>query len=177
MCTNTKQRIADAAEELLCSQSGGKITVQQIMELTQMNRQSFYYHYQDITQVLQRIIDRKFCIPLAFDEGETPESWGRRGLTLLKENKTLVRRISRELGSEKMYAMVLPVIRPQVDRLLPKKAGRDAEQRQLAVDVICHSLLCSVTGLVFQPGNLDVDGTMVRLKAVLAVMGEGERKV
>lgn len=173
MCANTKQRIADAAEELLCSQPGGKITVQQVMELTQMNRQSFYYHYQDIGQVLQRIVERKFCNPLAYQEGESVELWCRRGLTLLKENKTLVRRISRELGSEKMYTLVLPVIRPQVERLLPPDAGRESGKRQLAVDAICHSLLCSVTGLVFQSGSLDVERTMERLKAVLAVLREG----
>ena len=53
MCCNTKQKIADTVEELLCTQPGGRVTVQQVMELTRMNRQSFYYHYLDINTALK----------------------------------------------------------------------------------------------------------------------------
>ena len=56
MCSNTKQRIADAVEELISTQPGSRVTVQQVMELTQMNRQSFYYHYQDLPALLEEII-------------------------------------------------------------------------------------------------------------------------
>ena len=59
MCSNTKQRIADAVEALISTQPGSRVTVQQVMELTQMNRQSFYYHYEDINDVLRLIVCQK----------------------------------------------------------------------------------------------------------------------
>ena len=168
---NTKQRIADAVEKLICAQPGGKITVQQIMELTQMNRQSFYYHYQDVPAVLERIVLRKFCLPMAFNPREDVETWCERGLRLLEENKTLLRRISRELGNAKMYALVAPVVWPQVERLIPVKAGQDLQLRQRAVDSISKGLLCSVTGIIVREQSEDIAESMESLRAVLTVLG------
>lgn len=170
MCNNTKGRIADAVEELICSQPAGKITVQQVMELTQMNRQSFYYHYQDINDVLQRIVTRKFCIPLAFDPAEGVEDWCRRGLALLKENKVLAQRIIRELGDEKIYELARPVVWPQVDRLIPPRIGLDPEVRKTAVDTICHTILCTVSGLVSRKQPICLEDSMANLHAVLTLL-------
>ena len=171
MCNNTKGKIADAVEELICTQPGGKVTVQQVMELTQMNRQSFYYHFQDINDVLRRIVIRRFCVPMEFDPAEDPESWCRRGLNLMKERKTLLRRVSRELGTQQMYTLLTPVFRPQVERLLPSEPGRDRQQRDTAVDAISYSLLCTATGLLLGRERLDVEATMEKLRAVLATLG------
>lgn len=49
---DTKQRIALALHQLMKERPVRKITVQDLMERTQMTRQSFYYHFQDIQDVL-----------------------------------------------------------------------------------------------------------------------------
>lgn len=170
MCCNTKQKIADAVEELICTQPGGRVTVQQVMELTQMNRQSFYYHYQDINDVLRTIVSQKVCEPLSFDPEEDPESWCRRGLTLLKEQKPLLRRISRELGDDQLCALIYVEIRPQVDRLLPARDGQNRAQRDMAVDVISQSVLFSVTGLILRQGSVNVEASMEKFRAVFSVL-------
>lgn len=170
MCCNTKQKIADAVEELICTQPGGRVTVQQVMELTRMNRQSFYYHYQDINDVLRTIVSQKVCEPLSFDPEEDPESWCRRGLTLLKEQKPLLRRISRELGDDQLCALIYVEIRPQVDRLLPARDGQNRAQRDMAVDVISQSVLFSVTGLILRQGSVNVEASMEKLRAVFSVL-------
>lgn len=135
-----------------------------------MNRQSFYYHYEDINDVLRLIVCQKVCEPLAFDPEENPEAWCRRGLTLLKEQKTLLRRISRELGDERMGEMMLLEVRPQVERLLPDRPGQDAEQRSVAVDVICQSVLFYIRGMLLRQGPVNVDDSMERFRAVFAVL-------
>lgn len=170
MCCNTKQKIADAVEELICTQPGSRVTVQQVMELTQMNRQSFYYHYQDINDVLRTIVSQKVCEPLSFDPEEDPESWCRRGLTLLKEQKPLLRRISRELGDDQLCALIYVEIRPQVDRLLPARVGQNRAQRDMAVDVISQSVLFSVTGLILRQGSVNVEASMEKFRAVFSVL-------
>lgn len=170
MCCNTKQKIADAVEELICTQPGGRVTVQQVMELTRMNRQSFYYHYQDINDVLRTIVSQKVCEPLSFDPEEDPESWCRRGLTLLKEQKPLLRRISRELGDDQLCALIYVEIRPQVERLLPARDGQDQVQRDMAVDVISQSVLFSVTGLLLRQGSVNVEASMEKFRAVFSVL-------
>lgn len=170
MCCKTKQKIADAVEELICTQPGGRVTVQQVMELTRMNRQSFYYHYQDINDVLRTIVSQKVCEPLSFDPEEDPESWCRRGLTLLKEQKPLLRRISRELGDDQLCALIYVEIRPQVDRLLPARDGQNRAQRDMAVDVISQSVLFSVTGLILRQGSVNVEASMEKFRAVFSVL-------
>ena len=61
MCTDTKGRIAEAVEQMMQTRPVCKITVQSVMEQTQMKRQSFYYHYQDIYSVLEWIV-RQSCV-------------------------------------------------------------------------------------------------------------------
>ena len=52
MCSDTKGRSAEAVEEMMLVKPVSKITIGSIMEQTQMKRQTFYYHYQDIYSVL-----------------------------------------------------------------------------------------------------------------------------
>ena len=52
MCCDTKQKIAQALRQLMLERPLKKITVQDLMERTQMKRQTFYYHFQDIYDVL-----------------------------------------------------------------------------------------------------------------------------
>ena len=165
MCSNTKQRIADAVEELISTQPGSRVTVQQVMELTQMNRQSFYYHYEDINDVLRLIVCQKVCAPLAFDPEENAETWCRRGLTLLSEQQPLLRRISRELGDERMRELILLEVRPQVERLVPDRA-----QRSVAVDVVCQSVLFCLHGMLLRQEPVNVDDSMERFQALFAVL-------
>ena len=49
MCSDTKEKIAEAVEQMMLTKPVSKITVQSVMEQAQMKRQTFYYHYQDIT--------------------------------------------------------------------------------------------------------------------------------
>ena len=68
MCNDTKRKIAAAVIDMMRTRPVSKITVQQIMEQTQMKRQSFYYHYQDIYDVLEWIVTTDVCGPLQYDE-------------------------------------------------------------------------------------------------------------
>lgn len=67
MCNNTKLKIARALRELMSQRPLAKITVQDLMEGAQMKRQSFYYHFQDIYDVLFWICDRQLGDPLRED--------------------------------------------------------------------------------------------------------------
>ena len=48
MCSDTKEKIAEAVEQMMLTKPVSKITVQSVMEQARMKRQTFYYHYQDI---------------------------------------------------------------------------------------------------------------------------------
>ena len=63
MCSNTKQKIARALKQLMSERPLSKITVQDLMESAQMKRQSFYYHFQDIYDVLGWICEQQLGQP------------------------------------------------------------------------------------------------------------------
>ena len=65
---DTKERIAQTVLEMIRQQPVSKITVQRIMEKTNMKRQSFYYHFKDIYDVLDWSVTRYFCERFAFRE-------------------------------------------------------------------------------------------------------------
>ncbi len=52
MCYSTKRKIAECVKELVRYKEIRKITIHDIMEKTNMSRQSFYYNFKDIYDVL-----------------------------------------------------------------------------------------------------------------------------
>ena len=102
MCSDTKEKIAEAVEQMMLTKPVSKITVQSVMEQARMKRQTFYYHYQDIYSVLEWIVVREICTPLRYDESVSAEDWCMQALTLLRARQPLLRRISPALGREKL---------------------------------------------------------------------------
>lgn len=124
MCSDTKEKIAEAVEQMMLTKPVSKITVQSVMEQAQMKRQTFYYHYQDIYSVLEWIVVREICTPLRYDESVSAEDWCMQALTLLRARQPLLRRISPALGREKLYQLTAGILRPQLARFLPRPTRR-----------------------------------------------------
>ena len=66
MC-ETKKRIGDTLHDIMLSKPVERITVHDIMDRTHMKRQSFYYHFQDIYDVLEWELDRRFYSQIKYD--------------------------------------------------------------------------------------------------------------
>ena len=58
MPAQMKEKIADTYIQLLCGGSVDKITVKALIDACHISRQTFYYHFQDILDVLEYIIRR-----------------------------------------------------------------------------------------------------------------------
>ena len=57
MC-ETKKMIGDTLHDIMQKKQVNRITVHDIMDRSGMKRQSFYYHFQDIYDVLDWELDR-----------------------------------------------------------------------------------------------------------------------
>ena len=75
MCSDTKEKIAEAVEQMMLTKPVSKITVQSVMEQAQMKRQTFYYHYQDIYALLEEIVVTKAKKLFVLDEDNLENSW------------------------------------------------------------------------------------------------------
>ena len=92
MCCDTKQKIAQALRQLMLERPLKKITVQDLMERTQMKRQTFYYHFQDIYDVLVWICRRQLVEPLERPDYASFEEWLTTALELLDCDRQFYRR-------------------------------------------------------------------------------------
>ena len=92
MCSNTKKKIAMALRQLMNERSFEKITVQNLMDVTQMKRQSFYYHFQDTRDVLMWICRRDVFEPLTAADAEL-EDWAILALELLEKDRCFYRKV------------------------------------------------------------------------------------
>lgn len=144
MCCNTKQKIARALRQLMSERPLSKITVQDLMEGAQMKRQSFYYHFQDIYDVLGWICEQQLGAPLREEPELDFEAWCLRLIGLMEEDRAFYRRVFLAGNPEVVREFCQSLTRPRVSRLLfqaddPRTLPR---QRGFVVD-FCSGALTS----------------------------------
>ena len=88
-----------ALRRLMAERSFDKITVRDLMDLAQMKRQSFYYHFQDTRDVLMWICRREVLEPLGVSELE-PEDWLMLALELLDRDRCFYRKLLKAASLE-----------------------------------------------------------------------------
>lgn len=118
MCSNTKHKIARSLKQLMSERPLSKITVQDLMESAQMKRQSFYYHFQDIYDVLGWICEQQLGAPLREDPEMDLEEWCLRLIALLEEDRVFYRRVLLAGSPETVRDFCEGLVRPRMARLL-----------------------------------------------------------
>lgn len=170
MCS-TKDKIASALRQLCTERPVQKITVQNLMDASNMKRQSFYYHFKDIHDVLlwiytQEIITPMLACTLPFGK------WLLHGLKLLDRNK-------------EFYQKVLPSIQPDVlyqhtNNLLTPKFARhcygiesvellDVHQK-FVINFFTRAAVSYAIDFVLSRNNLDEDTAMEHIQNLLSVI-------
>lgn len=122
----TKRALASALKELLEHKPLNKITIADITEQCGVNRQTFYYHFQDIYALLewiyttdaQRLLEGK-------RDGDTWQQGFLQVLEYIRDNRALVRNtyhsVSRELLEGYLYRVTYQLMRDVVE----ERAGGD----------------------------------------------------
>lgn len=73
MASNTKNSIADSFFKLIKSEEFDKITVTDLVEDCDISRQTFYYHFDDISKMIEWIFERDSS--LACSRAEECSNW------------------------------------------------------------------------------------------------------
>lgn len=130
MSNITKKAIANALKELLLEKRLNKITVSDIAEKCGINRQTFYYHFQDIYDLIEWI-----CIEdteQALKSSPTYETWQEGFLAifeLAKKDKPFVTNIYRSAPldhlQQYLYRLVEPLLKSVISEAAEKYAGRE----------------------------------------------------
>lgn len=118
MCYATKRKIADCVKQLMRKKEIRKITIQDIMDATNMSRQSFYYHFKDIYDVLEWIERYDFADRIVCEPNQTVEDWTIHLFHVLDEERPFFERVVKEIEWPKLLPVISAPIREQMRSIL-----------------------------------------------------------
>ena len=159
MGTATKQVLAAALTELLNTTTLDNITVKDIVERADVSRQTFYYHFGDIYQLL----DWTFQSLMKKFHDMPEDNWRDRILLAvedLRANRTLTMNVYHSLGAEYLGAALEKEIRPFIDEganNLEWPVFVSEEDREFAVSFVTYGVLGTIIKWLNagMPENLD----------------------
>jgi len=105
-----------------------------------MNRQTFYYHFQDIYSVVEWIFREDFASKLAFDKDKTIEEWIESVIHVVEENKFFYQRVLESVDREEIIKGMAPIIEAQIESRL-QEYHPDAFLKQFIVRSVCHYII------------------------------------
>lgn len=133
----TKRAIAASLKNLLKEKKLNKITVQDIADDCGINRQTFYYHFQDIYDLVEWM-----CIEdteKVLKENRTYETWQEGFLSvfaLAKKDKIFIdniyRSVSLEMLEQYLYRLVFPLLKNVVDEKSQGFPVREEDKKYIA---------------------------------------------
>ncbi len=133
----TKRAISASLKNLLREKSLNKITVQEIADDCGINRQTFYYHFQDIYDLVEWT-----CIEdtdKVLKENRTYATWQEGFLAvfdLAKKDKIFIdniyRSVSLEMLEQYLYRLVYPLLKNVVDEKSKGRSVRDENKKYIA---------------------------------------------
>ena len=133
----TKRAISASLKKLLGEKKLSKITVQDIADDCGINRQTFYYHFQDIYDLVEWT-----CVEdteKVLKENRTYDTWQEGFLAvfyLARQDKVFIENIyksvSTELLEQYLYRLVYPLLKNVVDEKAKQFTVRDEDKKYVA---------------------------------------------
>lgn len=140
MCNSTKQKIASTMREMMNRKPFEKITVKNLMDVSNMNRQSFYYHFRDTRDVLNWICQERVFQPLAASELEFSE-WIIFGLELLNRDRLFYLRVVTVSQTDFVRECITTAIFPKVKSVCYPEVANLGENQTFAVDFLSNAIM------------------------------------
>ena len=123
MPVNMKNMIADAFLAMTARKSVDKITVTDLVEACDISRQTFYYHFQDILEVIEwagkRVVQKGVDLSLA---AETPEEAIRTFFSVAAEHYGLLQKLLNSQKRVQIEHLLLQGVRTYLEEVSRKKA-------------------------------------------------------
>lgn len=171
--SDTKRKLALALKELLLEKPLKKITIQDIVERSHMTRQSFYYHFQDIYDVLELLCQYELIDKITYKEEVPFDEWLVEVVLLVQENRWLYKKILLEMDWQRVSAKLKPPVEQQVKRVLngyiPAEKTKGLEDgRELLTDFLTSSIISYLFNYVVSK-KVSEKQTIDNLKKMLQV--------
>lgn len=163
MCNTTKQKIASTMREMVAKKGFDKITVKNLMDATNMKRQSFYYHFQDTRDVLMWICREEVFTPLVQSDREFSE-WMLFALSLLDRDRPFFRRVITAAHMDFVRELCDRAVTPRVRELLYPTLVQLDENQSFAVEFFSNAVADYFLRFVSSYQTLDLPDCRIKLK-------------
>ena len=155
MAVDMKQMIAETLVGLLERKSVDKITVKELVEACGISRQAFYYHFQDIMEViewtmaqeLQKAVDISLAAP-------TPQEAMRGVILALKRNRKLIRHLMSSQRRSEIERLLVESTRIYLGKMMRAKAA-DLSVKPGDLEVALHFYSYGLVGMMME--SLDAE--------------------
>lgn len=149
--SDTKRKLAQALKELMAEKPLKRITIQDIVERSHMTRQSFYYHFQDIYEVLELICQYELIDQIAYREEESFSHWIEHLMALIEENRWFYRKILQDMDWERVSAHLKPAVEAQIRRVIGAMVTeRETKSLEGGRELLTDFLTTSVIQYIFR---------------------------
>ena len=172
MAVDVKQTIAETLTRLLEQKSVDKITVKELVEACGISRQGFYYHFQDIMEVIEwntpQAIQRAVDISLA---AATPQEAIKAVILTLRENGRLIQHLMASQRRAEIERLLVGAARTYLEKVLRgKAAGLTVKPSDLeaAIDFYSYGLV----GMLVENLDKKIDADVVADQFCRLLTGE-----
>lgn len=118
MAENLKDKIAETFLEMTARKSFDKITIKDLVQECGISRQAFYYHFQDILDVIEWIMQRSADELLARSlQAENPKAALRLFIDFAMKNRTFIHHLLRSRQREQMENIIHRNFRSYLENL------------------------------------------------------------
>ena len=153
MPVNVKSMIADTFLQLSREKSVDKITVKDLVERCGISRQTFYYHFQDLLEVIEWSVQQAFQTLLARSlASDDPEAVLRDFINASAEADVLLQKLLRSQRREEIERIMVRSVRTYLQELLRNKRPELALPYE-DLEVALSFYACGIVGLLLEYGG------------------------
>ena len=122
MAADMKELIAQATNTLLVEKHVKKLTVKDIVEQCHITRQAFYYHFQDILEVIEWSLDQAFSHLLEQSlAADDPEAVLRGFLETSEESAELLQKLLHSQKREQVERLLVRSVRTYLKEVIERR--------------------------------------------------------
>ena len=170
MTNETKQALGDAMKQILQSKSLSRVTVQELADCAGVSRMTFYYHFQDVYELLQGVFRQDVQQALLGKRSYRTWQEGYGALfCLLRENQTFVLNVYRGAGRDftetVLRQMTESLFQDIVGELTADKPIPDTD-RQFLIDFYEYAFVGILLRWIAEGMQADPD-TLIRKQSLL----------
>ena len=154
MATMTREILSETLKSLLRKKSLERITVTELVNVAGVNRQTFYYNFQDIYDLLEWTIDREAIV--AFNEITEYDKWQPWLIdifTYFQDNKKMILNVFQPLTRPVVERYLKESFEPVIDKVVRFYKEKHEETEEISEEnlrFIIKTYTLIMIGLVFE---------------------------